>query len=156
MTINLEKLRFVKNIDDSDWAYKDWQKGSQQHLHWAKGSETNANKAQLGDLILLVQKPDHIQEARVTHLVEVTSNAAETSGGDWGIVRQVSVIWVADFTHEASIARDRDLFGWKRQRAQGTNLIELENIKEGKLLHLWHSPEIFQQHVAGILRLIEE
>ncbi|MBD2462302.1 hypothetical protein H6G89_14735 [Oscillatoria sp. FACHB-1407] len=155
--MSLEKLRFVKNIDDSGWAYKDWQKGSQQHLHWSKGGEANANKAQLGDLVLLVQKPNHIQEARATHLVEVTSSAAETIADDnWGIVRQVSVIWVADFTHEASIPRDRDLFGWKRQRPQGTNLVELEKVKDGTLFQFWHSPNIFQRHVAGMLRLIEE
>ena len=155
--MTLEKLKFVKNIDASNWAYQDWQWGSQQWLNWSKGSEANANKARLGDIILLVQKPDHVPQARVTHLIEVISEAAETiDDGDWGVVRQVSVIWVADFEHESSVPKDKDIFGWKRQRNQGTNIVELGNIKEGKVLQLWHSLEIFQRHVAGMLGLIEE
>jgi hypothetical protein len=63
---------------------------------------------------------------------------------------------VADFEHESSVPKDKDMFGWKRQRNQGTNIVELENIKEGKVLQLWHSLEIFQRHVAGMLGLIEE
>ncbi len=52
--MNLENLKFVKNIDDSDrWAYEEWQQDSQQQLHWAnaKGDVTNVDEADLGDFI---------------------------------------------------------------------------------------------------------
>ena len=50
----LDKLRFFKNVDDDNdvWAYKAWQIGAEENLNWSKGSETNANKASVGDLIL--------------------------------------------------------------------------------------------------------
>ncbi|MCX5963379.1 MAG: hypothetical protein NT070_09600 [Cyanobacteria bacterium] len=159
--MKLETLKFVKNIDDSDrWAYSDWQHGSQQQLHWAnaKGDITNADKADLGDLILLVQKflPDS-PETLVTHLVKVISTSAETLGDeDWGIVREVEVIWVADFTHLASIPTDKDVFGWKRRRPQGTKIVQLENLKDNRVSQLWHSIEIFQRHVTSMLGLTED
>jgi len=155
--MNLESLKFVKNIDDeSKWAYRNWEKGTEQKLNWSKGdgNEKNANKAQVGDLILLVQRPDHISEARVTHLVEVVSVSSQIiDDGHWGIIREVSVIWVADFDCESFIPRDQDVFGWNRKRPEGTMIVELENLKKGTFLELWHSLEIFQRHVAGMLGL---
>ena len=159
--MNLENLKFVKNIDDPDrWAYADWQQGSQQQLHWAnaKGDITNADKADLGDIILLVQKfPPKSQETRVTHLVKVSSTSAETLGDeDWGIVREVEVLWVADFTNLAAIPTDKDLFGWKRHRPQGTKIVKLENLKDNRVSQLWHSIEIFQRHITSMLGLTED
>ena len=156
--MNLENLKFVKNIDDPDrWAYADWQQGSQQQLHWAnaKGDRANADKADLDDLILLVQKfLSDSAETRVTHLVKVISTSAETIGdGDWGIVREVEVIWVADFTHIAAIPTDKDLFGWNRHRPQGTKVVELKNLGDDRVNQLWHSIEIFQRHVTSMLGL---
>jgi len=159
--MNLENLKFVKNIDDPDrWAYADWQQGSQQQLHWAnaKGDITNADKADLGDIILLVQKfPPKSQETRVTHLVKVSSTSAETLGDeDWGIVREVEVLWVADFTNLANLLTDKDVFGWKRHRPQGTKIVKLENLKDNRVSQLWHSIEIFQRHVTSMLGLTED
>ena len=156
----LDKLRFFKNVDDDNevWAYKAWQIGAEENLNWSKGSETNANKASVGDLILLLQRPNHIQDTRVTHLLEVVSEKSETiDPGPWGVVRRVRVIWVANFDPqlEAFIPRESNILGWKRQRPQGTNVIEITNIKDGKTLQIWHSMAIFQRHVAGILGLIE-
>jgi hypothetical protein len=158
--MNLDRLKFVKNIDDPErWAYKDWQRHSQQQLHWsnAKGNVANADKANIDDLILLVQKSPHSQETHLTHLVKVISASAETiSEGDWSVIREVAVIWVADFTHPASIPTDKDVFGWKRHRPQGTKIVQLENLKDNQVIQLWHSLEIFQRHVAGILGITEE
>jgi len=155
--MNLDRLKFVKNIDDPErWAYADWKQGSQQHLHWAnaKGDFTNADKAAKGDLILLVQKSPHSAETRITHLVEVVSISAETlSDGDWGIGREVAVVWVADFANLASIPTDTNVFGWERHRPQGTKIVKLENLKDNRVIQLWHSLEIFQRHVAGMLTL---
>ena len=154
--MNLDRLKFVKNIDDpAGWAYADWNLGSQQHLHWAnKGDFTNADKADLDDLILLVQKSPHSAETRLTHLVKVVSPSAETlSDGDWGIVREVAVVWVADFANPASIPTDTNVFGWKRHRPEGTRIVKLENLKEDRVIQLWYSLEIFQRHVAGMLGL---
>ena len=157
--MNLDRLKFVKNIDDSArWAYADWKQGSQQNLHWAnaKGDSTNADKAELDDLILLVQKSPHSAETHVTHLVKVVSPRAKTlSDGDWGIVREVAVVWVADFANLASIPTDTNVFGWKRHRPAGGKLVKLENLKANRVNQLWHSPEIFQRHVAGMLRLTQ-
>ena len=159
--MNLENLKFVKNIDDPDrWAYADWQQGSQQQLHWAnaRGDIANANKADLYDLILLVQKflPDS-SETRVTHLVKVISTSSETiEDGDWGIVREVEVVWVADFINLAAVPTDKDLFGWKRRRPEGTKIVKLENLKDNRVSQLWHSIEIFQRHVTSMLGLTED
>jgi len=157
--MNLDRLKFVKNIDDpAGWAYEDWKLGSQQDLHWAnaKRDHASADKADLDDLILLVQKSPHSVETRVTHLVKVVSTSAETlSADDWGIVREVAVVWVADFANLASIPTDTDVFGWKRHRPAGGKLVKLENLKANRVTQLWHSPEIFQRHVAGMLRLTQ-
>ena len=156
--MNLDRLKFVKNIDDPErWAYADWNLGSQQHLHWAntKGDSANADKADLDDLILLVQKSPHNAQTRVTHLVKVVSTSAETlSDGDWGIVREVAVVWVADFANLASIPTDTNVFGWKRRRPQGGKLVKLENLKDNRVIQL-HSLEIFQRHVASVLGLTQ-
>jgi hypothetical protein len=110
--MKLDRLKFVKNIDDSErWAYADWSQGSQQDLHWAnaKGDSTNADKSDVDDLILLVQKFfPAAPETRVTHLVK------------------------------------------------GTKIVKLENLKDDRVNHLWHSIEIFQRHVAGMLGLTED
>jgi len=154
--MNLDRLKFVKNIDDPErWAYKDWNLDSQQHLHWAnKGDFTNADKADLNDLILLVQRSPHSAETRITHLVKVVSTSAENlSDDDWGIVREVAVVWVADFANPASIPTDTDVFGWKRRRPAGGKLVKLENLSDNNVIQLWHSLEIFQKHVAGMLGL---
>ncbi|TVQ14469.1 MAG: hypothetical protein EA368_01150 [Leptolyngbya sp. DLM2.Bin27] len=156
----LGELRFLKNVDDNNdvWAYKTWQIGAEENLNWSKGSETNADKANVGDLILLLQRPEHIQETRVTHLLEVISEKKEiVDSGPWGIVRRVRVIWVANFEpqFESFIPCESDILGWKRQRPQGTNVIEITNIKDGKVLNIWQSMAIFQRHVAGMLGLIE-
>ena len=159
--MNLENLKFVKNIDDPDrWAYAHWQQGSQQQLHWAnaRGDIANANRADLDDLILLVQKflPDS-SETRVTHLIKVISTSAETiEDEDWGIVREVEVLWVADFTNLANLPTDKDVFGWKRHRPQGTKIVKLENLKDNRVSQLWHSIEIFQRHVTSMLGLTED
>ena len=156
--MNLDRLKFVKNIDDSArWAYADWKQGSQQNLHWAnaKGDSTNADKAELDDLILLVQKSPHSAETHVTHLVKVVSPRAKTlSDGDWGIVREVAVVWVADFANLASIPTDTNVFGWKRRRPQGGKLVKLENLKDNQVIQL-HSLEIFQKRVASMLGLTQ-
>jgi hypothetical protein len=156
--MNLEKLKFVKNIDNPEhWAYADWPQGSQQDLHWPKGSKTTADKADMGDLILLVQKPPYIPETLATHLVEViTTSAEEIDDGDWGIIRQVRVIWAADPNNQSFAPKDKDIFGWKRHRAEGPRVILLTNVKEGRIVQLWHSIEIFQRHVASMLGLTED
>ena len=155
--MNLDRLKFVKNIDDPErWAYEDWNLDSQQNLHWAnaKGDSANANKAEVDDLILLVQRSPHSAETRVTHLVKVVSPSAENlSDSDWGIFREVAVVWVADFANLDSIPTDTDVFGWKRHRPEGTKIIKLENLKDNRVTQLWHSLEIFQRHVAGMLGL---
>lgn len=160
--MHLDKLRFIKNVDDDDngvWAYQAWKDGDEGDLNWSagQGNETNADKPSRGDLMLLVQKTKLVDYARVTHLVEVISDSSKTVGeGQWGLVRQVRVLWVADFTPglEAAIPREHDILGWQHRRVQGTRAIELENIEDGKVLQLWHSMEVFQRHVAGILGLI--
>lgn len=159
----LEKLRFIKNVDHDDkdlWAYSAWNVGDEDNLNWSagKGSEANANKPNPGDLMLLVQNPSSVPEARITHLLEVISDASETiDTGHWGLVRRVRVIWVAKFApgFEDFIPREQDILGWKRQRNQGSMAVEIDNIKDGKVLELWHSMETFQRHVAGMLGLIE-
>ncbi len=99
--LTLNKLKFIKNIDDPNcWAYEQdtWQTGKEVELNWSntKGSETNAAKANQGDLILLVQNPPASEHTLVTHLVQVTSAEAERKDeGEWGIVRKVKVIWRA-------------------------------------------------------------
>ena len=156
--MNLDRLKFVKNIDDPErWAYKDWKLGSQQDLHWAnaKGDSANADKADLNDLILLVQRSPHSAETHVTHLVKVVSPRAKTlSDGNWGIVREVAVVWVADFANLASIPTDTNVFGWKRRRPQGGKLVKLENLKDNQVIQL-HSLEIFQKRVASMLGLTQ-
>jgi hypothetical protein len=158
--MNLEKLKFVKNIDDPErWAYADWPQGSEQDLHWpnSKGSKASADKADMGDLILLVQKPPHIPETLATHLVEViTTSAEEINDGEWGIIRQVKVLWAADPNNKSFAPKDKDIFGWKRHRAEGPRVILLTNVKEGRILQLWHSTEIFQRHIASMLGLTED
>ena len=158
--MNLSKLQFVKNIDDpNNWAYSDWAQGSQQQLHWssATGSFTNADKANIGDMILLVQKPPGIDSTIATHLVEVSSiNAEEINDNEWGIVRQVKVIWVANHQFPSCVPKDKDIFGWKRHRAQGPRIIQLTNIKDERISEIWHSLEIFQRHVSCMLGLTEE
>jgi hypothetical protein len=160
--MKLDRLKFVKNIDDpKQWAYADWQKGSQHDLHWAtnaKGDKTNADKADIGDLILLVQKfLPAAPETHVTHLVKVVSTHATThSDSDWGIVRTVAVVWVADFANLPAVPTDQAVFGWNRHRPQGTKVVELKNLKDDRVNQLWHSIEIFQRHVASMLGLTED
>ena len=74
----------------------------------------------------------------------------------WGIVREVEVLWVADFTNLANLPTDKDVFGWKRHRPQGTKIVQLENLKDNRVSQLWHSIEIFQRHVTSMLGLTED
>lgn len=91
--MNLERLKFVKNIDDNQWAYSTWEVGHKAQLNWPSGCEANADKAERGDLVLLIQKPNHIPDARVTHLVKIMTDQADTiDQGEWNIVRKVCPI----------------------------------------------------------------
>jgi hypothetical protein len=146
---NLKWIKYVNPQGDEPWAYAHWQFNHTElhRLHWKIDQEGNARQVNLGDLVLLLQK------SHVTHLIEIMDDAPRREGeGEWSIVRDVKVLWVADFKHENYIPRQRDLFGYSPKYAGGI-VKNLENLKD--IPPNWHSLDIFRRHVAGLLRLTD-
>ena len=148
--MDLDHLKWIKYVNDQGnqpWAYENWKRGDVFPLNWKANQIDNAAKVQCGDLMLLLQK------GLVTHLVEVTDDKPRKTDDEWGVVRQVKVLWVvADFKHKNDIPRQRDLFGYSPSYAGGT-VKKVENLED--IPSTWHSLEIFRRHVAGLLRLTD-
>lgn len=151
--MNLENLKWLKYVNpqgDEPWAYAHWQFNLTElhHLHWKIEQESNAKKVNFGDLVLLLQK------GHVTHLVEIMDDAPRREGeGEWSVVRNVKVLWIADFKHENYIPRQCDLFGYSHNGYAGGTVKNLKNLKD--ISTNWHSLDIFRRHVAGLLRLTD-
>lgn len=145
--MNLDHLKSIKYVNDQGnqpWAYENWKRGDVFPLNWKANQIDNAAKVQCGDLMLLLQK------GLVTHLVEVTDDKPRKTDDEWGVVRQVKVLWVvADFKHKNDIPRQRDLFGYSPQGYAGGRVKSLENFKD--ILPRWHSLDAFRRHVAELL-----
>ena len=151
--MNLGNLKWIKYVNPQayePWAYAHWQLNHTElhHLHWKIDQESNAKQVKFRDLVLLLQK------SYVTHLVEIMDEAPRREGkGEWSIVHDVKVLWIADFKHEDYIPRQRDLFGYSPQGYAGGTVKKLENLKD--IPPNWHSLAIFRRHVAGLLRLTD-
>ena len=149
--MNLDNLKWIKYINpqgDEVRAYEEWKLDSVFSLHWKADQINNAKQVQRSDLILLLQK------GYVTHLVEVTDDSPrKVDDSEWGVVRDIRVLWVADFKHENHIPRQRDLFGYAPPGYAGGTVKKLENLKN--ISPTWNSLDIFRRHVAGLLRLTD-
>lgn len=91
MNFNSDKILWVKNVKqviEGDWAYdnkNDLNCNKPFQLHWSsrKGGRTSAGKANVGDIIVLFQRPDFIdgkpnKKVYLTHLVTpVTKDVSE-------------------------------------------------------------------------------
>jgi hypothetical protein len=112
--MNTSKIKYVKLVNYTyeqcnAWSYKEFGKGREFDLHWSlnadeearlsneefrrrrNAKETNANKANLGDIILLFQNHAKYRH-RFTHAVEVISSKAELEDEDYW-TRKVEVTW---------------------------------------------------------------
>jgi hypothetical protein len=117
-------------------------------LHWKIDDEGNARQVNLGDLVLLLQK------SHVTHLIEIMDDAPRREGeGEWSVVRDVKVLWIADFNNENCIPSQRNLFGYPPKGYANGRVKNLEKFKD--IPPNWHSLDIFRRHVAELLRLTD-
>jgi hypothetical protein len=134
--MNLDNLKWIKYVNDQgdkSWAYEEEKRHSIFPLNWKADQIDNAAKVQCGDLMLL------LQEGHVTHLVEVTDDKPDkVEDGEWGVVRQVKVLWVANFKDENCIPKQRDLFGYspKDMQAEGLKAWKISKILFQDGIHL--------------------
>ncbi|MBD2007021.1 MULTISPECIES: hypothetical protein [Cyanophyceae] len=149
--MNLDNLKWIKYVNDQggkDWAYEEEKLHNIFPLNWKADQIENAAKVQCGDLILLLQK------GLVTHLVEVSDDKpCKGDDSEWGVVRQVKVMWIANLKDENCIPRQRDLFGYSHKGYAGGTVKKLEKLED--IPPTWHSLDIFRRHVAGLLRLTD-
>jgi len=149
--MNLQRLFWTKNIvhqGEEKWAYEQFRFRDEFHLNW-KNNKVNANKPELGDLILLRQK------GYVTHLIKVLDNELEYESrrGDFSIYRLVEVLWVIDWDTLPVSNKAEQIFNYPVRYRSGNvmNLTELPTFqkywdKNGGL-------SAFQRQVREILDL---
>jgi hypothetical protein len=123
--VDLQCLFWTKNIvpqGKEKWAYKQVDFGDNFRLSW-KSNEVNANKPELGDLILLRQK------GYVTHLVKVLDNELkyESWKGDFSIYRLVEVLWVTDWDVLSDSNRAELIFSYPVRYRSG-NAMDLRTL----------------------------
>jgi hypothetical protein len=123
--MDLQCLFWTKNIvpqGEEKWAYKPFKVGDKLHLNW-KSNEVNANKPELGDLILLRQR------GYVTHLVRVSDDELkyESWRGDFSIYRLVEVLWAIDWDILSDSKRAETIFSYPVRYRSG-NIMDIRTL----------------------------
>ena len=152
--MTLQNLKWTKNVDPrgtEPWAYQSFKPGNLFKLAWSKKSESNANKPQREDLILLRQ------HGYVTHLVEVHDYKAEheKSEGDFDIYRIVEVRWVIDWNEPPESLKANKLFGYQLH-LEGGNVMSLDMEKCKEHWQTRGGLTAFQDRVLATLNLLVE
>jgi len=150
--MTLEDLKWTKNIrPDEGWAYSEFKKSELFKLAW-KEDESNANRPERSDLILLRQ------HGYVTHLVKVLDRQSEREDwqGEWSLYRIVEVLWALDCDAPSPDAKADKVFDFPGVQAfQGGNVMQLEDLDTFKAA--WGGKgglDAFQVHVQVALSTI--
>lgn len=149
--MNLQCLQWTKNVfpADNGWAYSKFKIGELFKLAW-KNDETNANRPERNDLILLRQ------HGYVTHLVKVLNRQAEIEDwqGDYNIYRIVEVLWAVDCSNPPIAAKADAIFDYLEVLAyQGGDVMKLEELPT--FTRRWDLEiSAFQTHVQSGLSAI--
>jgi hypothetical protein len=150
--MNLQHLRWTKNVRPADgWAYFELKVSALFKLAW-KDDETNANRPEKNDLILLRQ------HGYVSHLVKVLNRQAEREDwqGDYNIYRIVEVLWAIDCSNPPVAAKADVIFGYSAVLDyMGGNVMKLEELPTFK--ESWESRgglTAFQDYVKSRLLAI--
>lgn len=151
--MNLQRLFWTKNIvpqGEEKWAYKQVRFSDEFHLSW-KNNEVNANKPELGDLILLRQK------GYVTHLIKVLDCELkyESWQGDFCIYRLVEVLWVIDWGALPNSDRAESIFSYPVRYRSG-NVMNLRTLPTFQ--KYWNENgglNAFQRQVREMLNLLD-
>jgi hypothetical protein len=149
--MNLQRLFWTKNIvpqGEEKWAYKQVEFSDEFRLNW-RNNEVNANKPELGDLILLRQK------GYVTHLVKVLDLKLEYESwqGDFRVYRLVEVLWVIDWGALSNSHRAESIFSYPVRYRSG-NVMNLRTLPTFQ--KYWNGNgglNAFQKQVREILDL---
>ena len=150
--MNLQHLRWTKNVKPaSGWAYCEFKVSTLFKLAW-KNDETDANRPEKNELILLRQ------HGYVSHLVKVLNRQAEREDwqGDYNVYRIVEVLWVIDCSKPPHIAKADAIFDFPEVLDfMGGNAMKLEELPTFK--RAWESRgelTAFQDHVKSRLLAI--
>jgi hypothetical protein len=126
--MNLEKLRWTKNVNDQGfdkyWAYQNREIDCKLKiflLNWNKAQKSNASKPEEDELVILRQRK------KVTHIVKFLNNTLydDGSGSDFGIGRLVQVIWMTDDWNIPPKQDQDEIFGFQLH-LQGGNIMEIK------------------------------
>jgi hypothetical protein len=128
--IDLTNLKWTKNVNHPDptiqWGYQPNEIRfrflvPEFNLHWKNEQETNANKAQKGDIILICQR------TKVTHLVKVLDDQSKSvPNGEYSRYRRVQVLWIEQKTWDN--APDQDVFGISHRDGLLRDLNNMEGV----------------------------
>ena len=150
--MNLQHLCWTKNVRPVDgWAYCEFKVSALFKLAW-RDDETNANRPEKNDLILLRQ------HGYVSHLVKILNRQAEREDwqGDYNIYRIVEVLWAIDCNHPPVSAKADEVFGYSAVlNLQGGNVMKIEDLPTFK--EVWDSQgglSAFQDHVKSRLSVV--
>jgi len=112
MFMDFSKVKWLKNIrPETGWAYQsktDIQMPEAKifQLHWRLKSDPSLNAPQKGDLMALVQN------ARLTHVVEVLDKNVYGTDDDWAAYRVVQAAWVPSTDFDwSTLPHQKKVFG---------------------------------------------
>jgi hypothetical protein len=150
------KIKWLKNVKpDQGWAY---QSGNDIQmleprifqLHWKLKSDSSLATPQKGDLMLLVQ------QARVTHIVEVLDNRVYGNDDEWSTYRVVQAIWMPPLDlNWYSLPHQKEIFGIESLPQDGSAHSLEQPDKMYQFNQYWKDKgglEGFQQNLAKVLR----
>jgi len=125
-TPKLNKLFWLKNVNpkdtDEDWAYEGLPLADNFNLHWPTQAKSNAERAEIGDIILL------IQFTCVTHLVEVVGDVKSTNSKKHKWVREVKPLWSGVEVTPTTEKGSDDVLGFK-YRCRDGQVISIQSCK---------------------------
>ena len=156
--MDFSKVKWLKNVKpDKGWAYQsenDIQMMEPRifQLHWKSKSDSNLADPQKGDWMVLVQ------QARVTHIVEMLDNHVYGNDDEWAAYRVVQAIWMPPIGFDwYALPHQREIFGIESLPQDGSAHRLDQHDKMYQFNQYWKDQgglEGFQQNLAKALSSI--
>lgn len=153
--MDFSKVKWLKNIrPETGWAYQsktDIQMPEAKifQLHWRLKSDPSLNAPQKGDLMALVQN------ARLTHVVEVLDKNVYGTDDDWAAYRVVQAAWVPSTDFDwSTLPHQKKVFGVEYLPPDGSAHSLEHPDKMDQFNQHWKDKgglKGFQEHLAHVL-----
>ena len=156
--MDFSQVRWLKNVKpDQGWAYQsesDIQMMESRifQLHWKSKDDSSVALPQKGDLMVLVQ------QARVSHIVEILNDRVYGNDDEWAAYRVVQAIWMPPINLDwYRLPHQKEIFGIESLPQDGSSHRLDQDNKMHQFNQYWKEKggvEGFRQNLAKVLSSI--